>query len=212
MGLRAFADHELLELLLSYAIPRRDVKTPAKDLLRLFGDLAGVLGAPDHALLEVKGIGPAALALIRLAAGLSVEASRPARRRGRQKVGSIREALRLLGRLTPGKREEELNLIYLDAGNGVLGHEVIARGTANEVAVLPRQVLERLLERRAGGFLVAHNHPSGDIGPSDADRALTRALAQGAAALGVRFLDHVILGDGRHYSFQVQEPGLFRQG
>lgn len=208
-GSRAFADHELLELLLTYAIPRRDVKPIAKRLLAECGSIAGVLGAPDEVLLGIHGIGPSAIVLIRLASALRSEASRPERLSTRNRIGSPQEAALYLGESLLGGREEEVHLVLLDSKNGVLGHEIIARGTADEAQLYPRKILERALATRASGVLIAHNHPSGDPLPSDADSALTTVVARALAAAGLRFLDHLVLGGSRHYSFRSMRPDLF---
>ncbi|MEW6364078.1 MAG: UPF0758 domain-containing protein [Acidobacteriota bacterium] len=127
-GASAFSDHELIELLLTYAIPRRDVKPIAKQLLAECGSVAGVLAAPDEVLLRVPGVGPAALVLIRLAAALRFEAARPERLSRRKRITSPAEAASYLGESFLGAREEEVRILHLDPKNGVLGHEVIARG------------------------------------------------------------------------------------
>lgn len=208
-GAGAFADHELVELLLTYAIPRRDVKPLAKRLIRECGSVAGVLGAPDDLLLGIPGLGQSGLVLIRLASALRSEASRPERRAARQRIASAEDAAKYLGQFLVEEREEQVHLLLLDAKNGVLAHDVVARGTPDEATLYPRKILERALTARASAVLIAHNHPSGDPVPSGADEALTAAIARSLAAAGLRFLDHIVLGHGSHFSFRSAKPELF---
>lgn len=208
-GPGAFADHELIELLLTYAIPRRDVKPLAKKLLAECGSIAGVLAAPDEVLLGIQGIGPSALVLIRLAAALRPEAARPERLGTRDVLASSNDAAQYLHDSLLGKRDEEIHVLLVDPKNGVLGHEVLAQGTADEALLYPRKVVERALATRASGVLLGHNHPSGDPTPSDADRSLTANVAHALAAVGLRFLDHIVVGSTGHYSFRSMRPDLF---
>jgi DNA repair protein RadC len=203
-GAEAFADHELLELLLTYAVPRRDVKETARAMLAECGDLAGVLAAPADVLRALPGVGEKTALFLHVVRDVAGEAANPARRRGRRRLRSVAEAVRFIAARVRGGREEELHAVALDAKNQPVAHTVLAAGTGDHVAVYPRKVLEFVLGRRAVGVLVAHNHPSGDPRPSKDDERLTKALEKAAAAVGVRLVDHVILGDGdRHYSFRA---------
>ncbi|MEW6363233.1 MAG: DNA repair protein RadC [Acidobacteriota bacterium] len=208
-GAGAFSDHELIELLLTYAIPRRDVKPLAKRLLAECGSMSGVLGAPDEVLLQVPGLGPSALVLLRLASALRSEASRPERRCTRLRIASAEDAASYLGQFLVEDREEQVHLLFLDAKNGVLAHEVIAGGTPDEAMLRPRKILERALAVRASAVLIAHNHPSGDPAPSGADEALTAAVACALTAAGLRFLDHIVLGSSCYTSLRTMKPELF---
>jgi len=200
-GADAFADHELLELILTYSIPRRDVKSIAKALLERCGDLAGVFGAPRDLLESVPGMGSESAALIRLMADMAAEIWKPERRRHRKRISTLDDAIKAVRALVGAKREEEFYVILLDAKNQVLGEERLVQGTVDRVAVFPRKVLELALSRRAAAILIAHNHPSGDPTPSRQDRELTSAMKEAARAVEVRFLDHIIMAGNETYSF-----------
>lgn len=206
-GAGAFADHELLELLLTYAVLRKDVKPVAKALLEECGDLAGVFGAPTDLLETIPGIGPTAVALIRLVAEIPAEMWKGERRRTRRKVSTLEDAIKAVRTLVGARREEEFYVILLDAKNQVLGQERLVQGTVDRVAVFPRKVLELALSRRAAAILIAHNHPSGDPLPSKQDRELTSAMKRAAKAVEIRFLDHLIMAGDKTYSFH-QADGL----
>ena len=209
-GASGFSDHELLELLLTFAIPRRDVKPIAKDLMAKCGDLAGVLGAPLDIVRQVSGIGDAACVLVRLAAAILPESQRPERRQKRRSAQTVEDAVESVRSLLHGSREEQLHILLLDAQNRVMATEVVASGTADRFTVYPRQILEVALVHRAAAFILAHNHPSGEAAPSEADRELTKRIAAAAESVGVRLVDHLVLGQHSMYSFREREQELWR--
>lgn len=106
-----------------------------------------------------------------------------------------------------GRREERFHVVGLDSRNGVLADASIGQGSVDSVQVDPREVFSRAIAWRAAGLIVSHCHPSGDPEPSAHDIAMTRQLADGAKLLGIRLLDHLIVGDGRYVS--LQERGAF---
>jgi DNA repair protein RadC len=109
-----------------------------------------------------------------------------------------------------GMRREAFNVIYLNTRNRVIRMERLSEGTVDQTAVYPRRVVEGALAHHAAAVVLVHNHPSGDPSPSMEDRALTRRLAAAAGLVDVAVLDHVIVGDGRHFSFR--EAGLLSGG
>jgi len=158
----------------------------------------------------VAGVGDAACVLIRLAAALLPESQRPERRPKRRSAQTVEEAVQSVRDLVHGRREEQLHVLLLDAQNRVMATEVVAQGTADQFTVYPRQILEVVLSHRAAGFILAHNHPSGAARPSEADRELTRRVLSAAVSLGVRFVDHLVLGRTSQYSFGQSEPALLQ--
>lgn len=204
-GLEAFHEHEVLELLLSFAIPRRDVKPLAKDLLRRFGSLREVLDADPEDLREVRGIGSHASTLLKLAKSL---AALYLKQRARQKtpVTCTRELTDFCRTALGGKRDEEFCVLYLDAQNQLIEFETIQRGIVNQAVVYPRQVLEGALRKKASAIILAHNHPSGHVRPSEADIRLTRTIQEIAKFVDILVHDHLIVGEGSVFSFR--EEGL----
>ncbi len=195
-------DYELLELLLTFAIPRRDTKLLAKMLLERFGTLARVFAADPASLEEIEGIGPQAATLISLI--------RPLATRFLTAVPGPKTLLRSTGEAAAyfqaklkGLREEEVHVAFVSAKNAVTATECLQRGTVDQSAVYVRKVIERALAHKASGFILAHNHPSGDPTPSGEDRDLTQAVKTAAATVGIRFLDHLIIGDGPPFSFKA---------
>lgn len=194
------ADYELLELALTFAIPRRDVKPLAKDLLKQFGSLSGVLTATPEQLAAVKGLGPSSVIFVQVVQQLAVRVRRE-KVSGQPLLASRLELLDYLYTKFAGCTREEFHVLYLDAKMKLVADEVLFTGTLHEVAVSPRDVLKRALELNASGLVVAHNHPSGSPDPSVPDEVFTMNMVQACAAMGVAFIDHVIVGAEAHYSF-----------
>lgn len=202
VGDAGLQDYELLELLLTYAIPSRDTKLLAKKLLERFRTLARVFEAEPTALEEIEGIGPQAATLISLI--------RPFATRFLKTTTSLQTTLRSTADAAAyfhaklkGLPDEEVHVAFVNAKNTVTATESLQRGTVDQSAVYVRKVIERALAHKASGFILAHNHPSGDPSHSAHDRELTQAVKAAAAAVGVRFLDHLIIGDAAPFSFKA---------
>ncbi|OIO04043.1 MAG: hypothetical protein AUJ49_03665 [Desulfovibrionaceae bacterium CG1_02_65_16] len=198
---KALADYELLELLLGQVLPRRDTKPLAKELMERFGGLRGVLTAQPEALLEVDGFGESLAghwALLAEAFARLGEA--PVRER---QIFSGPEVVAEAARARIGHLAvEEFWVALVDNKNRLMAWERVGRGTVDETPVYPREVLALALRHQASGVILAHNHPGGDPAPSVQDRELTRRIAASARELGLRVLDHLIVADRGHFSFQ----------
>jgi len=204
-GFAGFADHEIVELLLTLAIPRRDVKQPAKELLRRFGSLRGILDAPLDELRKVKGIGevaPVALRIIREAAVLYLQQKA-------ETAGSMADPAYLYdfwrARLG-GLRNEVFEVAYLDSSARLLrdGIERLETGTVDRANVYPRKVMEAALRKGAAALVFAHNHPGGDVTPSEQDKLITEALVLAATTLNIDVLDHLIVSANEVFSFRKE--------
>ncbi len=198
----ALQDYELLELLLMFAIPRRDTKLLAKKLLERFGSLGRVVEADLASLEEIDGVGPQVATLISLIRPL---ATRFITETPKQKtlLRSTGEAAAYFKAKLKGLPEEEVHVAFVNSKNAVTATECLQRGTVDQSVVYVRKVIERALAHKASGFILAHNHPSGDPTPSPHDREITQALKAAAATVGVRFFDHLIIGDGEPFSFKA---------
>lgn len=202
-GLHGFADYEVIELLLTLAVPRSDVKRPAKALIQRFGNLRGVLDAPLEELRAISGIGsvtPVALGIIKAAATLYLQQSC-------EGVNSLADSARLADfwRARIGALQNEVfEVAYLDSAHRLLrdGVETIEQGTIDRATVYPRRVLEAALKRGAAAMVLAHNHPNGRVVPSDHDKLLTRAIVIGAEAIHLKVVDHIIVSAVETFSFR----------
>jgi DNA repair protein RadC len=200
-GLKGLADHEALELLLAFAIPRIDTKPLARALLARFGGLAGVFGATEADLQRVRGVGPRAALLVSLVSEIAAACLRG--NLARRSALSSPQAVADYARLALGARPTERCVaLFLTSRNRVMGEEVVAEGSVDRADVLPRRVVQLALERKAAGLILVHNHPGGDPAPSPEDDLLTRRLLAAARTVELRFLDHLIVGRDGHYSYR----------
>lgn len=199
-GLDAFAPHEALELLLTYAIPRRDVKPIAYQLMNRFGSLHAVLKASVDELKQVEGVGESAAILIAMIAPL-FRAYRKSAEQDTPEIKNGIQAVRCCEALFEGERYENFYVIALDARMRRLNTVLIATGDVTEVRVYARHVVSALTQCNAVGAVITHNHPSGSARPSAEDIALTSAIAQLLDQVGIRLYDHVIVGTEESFSF-----------
>jgi DNA repair protein RadC len=201
-GLDGFLDHEVLEFVLTYAIPRRDVKTIAKDLLSEFGSLAAVFDAPPESLKRMNGLGPQAVLFMGLIPCLiqRYQGNRWSKENKRT-FNSTPDVVSFLSPLLRAERNEVFMLLALDSRNVLNGIEPIQRGTINRTAVFPRLIVEASLKHRATAIILAHNHPGGDPNPSVADRQLTTKLRRMLQEMDILVHDHVIIAGDQYFSF-----------
>lgn len=193
LGIGGLTDSEILELLLGFGTPRKDCKEAARGLLAAFGSLAGVLDAGRAELQQVKGVGPKNSFALHFVHGVARRYLKE-RLKGKQVVRSSAEVADYLIHSMRGLGREVLTVLFLDAGHGIIESEVVAEGTLTSNTIHPREVVERALHHRAAALIIAHNHPSGNMEPSEADRHLTRRLYLALALLNINLLDHFIVG------------------
>ena len=195
----AVADYEVLELLLGYALRRADTKPLARELLRRFESIRGVVDARPDELLQVPGFGPGLVAFWQvLREVLARRASAPLRLR--EALVTPEAVARMARERLCASPHEESWIALVDAQNRLTAWERLNRGGVSAVPLQPRDVLESALTRKASGIILVHNHPGGDAHPSQPDLALTAELQRLAPRLGLRFVDHVIVTEGDCYS------------
>jgi DNA repair protein RadC len=197
----SLADYELLELLLTYALPRHDTKPPAKEILARFGSLDKALMADPAALSEIPGLGPATVTFwTALRECLLRKAAAPiARRETFSTPEQVRELVQTrLGGLT----KEEFWVILVDSQNRLIRFEQVSRGTVDQTTAYPREILELALRHHASGLILVHNHPGGSPNPSRQDQELTSVVSRLSVELGLRLLDHLIVTSDDFTSFR----------
>jgi DNA repair protein RadC len=202
-GIAGLQDYEVLELLLFYALPRKDVKPLAKDLMRRFGSLKGVLDAGHESLEGVPGIGRHAALLFRLVRDLG-SLYLQKRAEEKEQISSTKELIDYCLSSMGGLKDEHFAVIYLNARNKIIKVETIQEGIVNQAVVYPRKVLEKALKHKASAIILVHNHPSGHVRPSDADIRLTRVLQDAARVMDIVLHDHLIVGENRFFSFREE--------
>jgi len=194
-------DYEFLELLLFAALPRRDTKQVAKDLLARFGSFSAVINAPRARLLEVAGIGDAAVDQLHLARDTVIRATRESLNE-RQLLDSWSKVIDYVQSAMGHSEIEQFRILFLDKKNGLIADEVQQQGTVDHTPVYPREVMRRALELQSTALILVHNHPSGDPTPSRADIQMTRQIVDIAKPLGIAIHDHIIVARGTHVSFR----------
>ena len=200
-GPDSVADHELLEMILFLALPRRDTKPIARALMTRFGSFANAVTAPLPDLRGIEGLGDAGAAALKTiqAAALRLMRSEVVNRPVLNNWGTV---MAYLTAVLSRERVEQFRILFLDNRNRLLADEAQARGTVNHTPVYPREVVKRALELNATALILVHNHPSGDPSPSRDDVEMTRLISAAAMALSVTVHDHVIVGNGKWYSFR----------
>ena len=204
-GPSALSDAELLALLLRTGIEGKNVIALAQDILLRFSGLRGLLDADSPALMGIKGLGPAKraelMAVVELARRALTEQMR------QQAVMDTPAVMMDFVRLQIGaKPYESFMVLFMDAKQKLIAFEELFRGSLTSTSVYPREVALRALHHSACSLVLAHNHPSGDVAPSQADIQLTAKLRAALALLDVSVLDHVIVGRDRALS--MAEQGL----
>jgi DNA repair protein RadC len=200
-GPAALADYELLELLLFRSIPRADTKARAKALLKRFGSLAEVLGAPERLLREVEGVGEAAALDLKIVAAVAQRMAR-SEIKGRELLSSWSQVLDYCRSAMAFEEREQFRILFLDKKNALIADEVQQTGTVDHTPVYPREVVRRALELSATAIILVHNHPSGDPTPSRADIDMTKTIIDSATPLGITVHDHIIIGKKGHASMK----------
>ena len=200
-GAEAVSDYELLELVLFRAIPQRDIKPLAKELIAKFGSFAEVVAAPPARLAESKGMGEAAITELKV---VHAAASRLARGQVQKRpvLSSWSNVLDYCRTAMAFAEKEQFRVLFLDKRNQVIADELQQTGTVDHTPVYPREVVKRALELSATAIILAHNHPSGDPTPSRADIQMTQSIVEIAKPLGISVHDHIIVGKEGHTSFK----------
>ena len=211
-GIDGFAEYEILELLLTYCIPRKDTKPIAKDLLNKFKTLDNVFKADFDKLSVIDGLGNNSIAFLKLIGDLP---SIIYKDELKNKKLIDRETLKILNkdillnylRNKIGYEEiEKFYVIYLSSSNEVIEFEENSVGTLDRSSVYPREIYKKIINLNAKSVILAHNHPSDNITPSKSDIELTNEIAKGLKNFGALLIEHIIITKNSYFSFL--EEGL----
>ncbi|MDH6229688.1 DNA repair protein RadC [Mesorhizobium soli] len=200
-GPETLSDYEILELLLFRSIPRADTKERAKALLKRFGSLAEVLGAPEHLLREVDDIGEGAALDLKIVAAAARRLAR-GEIKGRELLSSWSQVLEYCRGAMAFEEREQFRILFLDKKNALIADEVQQVGTVDHTPAHPREVVRRALELSATAIVLVHNHPSGDPTPSRADIEMTKTIIDTAKPLGIAVHDHIVIGKKAYASMK----------
>jgi DNA repair protein RadC len=202
-GFEGFADYEVVELLLTLCIPRKDVKPTAKALIGRFGSLKSILDAPRQDLETMPGLGtvaPVALKIVKSITELYLQQQAE----DHIVLNSTDKIERFWRSRLGGFKHEVFEIAHLDSAYRLIknGVQRLEEGIADRAQVYPRKVIEAALKRSASGLILAHNHPSGKAYPSEQDEKLTKVLQSIAAPLSIQIVDHLIITDQDVFSFR----------
>jgi DNA repair protein RadC len=201
-GRSALPDYELLELLLTYVIPRRDTKPIAKALLRRYRSFNSVLGQTKDRLEAVEGVGEQTSTFISVIHAC-IERHLEQKVERRRSISSPQEVMQFVRAQLGAKQRECLMALYLSDGKKLLHHGVITEGTVNRTPFYPREIIRQCLVHNATGVIIVHNHPEGEPVPSDQDIEMTKKLEQIATPLNIHILDHIIVTPLQAYSIKT---------
>jgi len=199
-GLDGFQDYEVIELLLTFATPRKDCKDAAKKALKRFKTLQGVFEASSQELLEIDGVGPTnqiGILLIKAVADRYLEK----RLLKKNPLNNSKDLYDYLYHSIGEKHHECFQAVFMDAKNRVISTETLFQGTLTASAVYPREVVNAALRNHASAIIFAHNHPSGDPEPSQEDIAITRQLIFACRVMGITVHEHLVIGEKKYFSF-----------
>jgi DNA repair protein RadC len=199
-GIDNFEDHQILELLLFYAIPMKDTNALAHRLIGHYGSLAGVFDANPRDLSALVGVTENTALLLCLIPALA-RRYQQGKLAPKAVLGSTTAAGEYAVSLFTGRLNEVFYVICLDSQNKVNQATLLHEGTINEAPVYPRLIVETALRHQAASIILAHNHPGGSQRPSQADLDVTRRIRQATEAIAIPVVDHIIVAGDGYYSF-----------
>ncbi len=199
---RDMADYELLELVLTLAVPRRDVKPLAKKLVAEFGSFAKAISASEYSLRKIKGIGDSIITVFKI---ITVSTQRLCWQNlasdDKPVLINVDTLIDFCRSTIAYSEVEELHVIYLNSKLNAIGYELLQKGSLSSVSISPREIVKNALEHNAAGIIMVHNHPSGSAKPSDNDLKLTNNVAQACQLMGIRLHEHIIITQSDYFSF-----------
>ncbi len=199
-GLAGFQDYEIVELLLSLGRPRQDCKPQAKEAIRRFKSLRGVMEAPPEELQEIDGIGPHSVFGIKFTQAVAREFLKE-KIMERPICNSSQEIFNYLYHSLRDMKKEVVKAVFLDSQNRIVDLQDLSQGTVDSTVIYPREVMEGAIRSHAVSVVLVHNHPSGNPSPSESDRELTRDLVKAGMVMRIKLLDHIIIGENKYFSF-----------
>jgi len=207
-GLAAFLDYEIVELLLTLGTARRDCKPQAKEAIKRFKTLRGVLEAPPEELQKIKGITAHNIFVIKFMQEIGREFLKE-QLLEKAYCCSSKEVFDYLYHSMRDLKKEVFKVMFLDSQNRIVKIEDLFEGTLNASAIYPREIVQSAVKHNAAALIFAHNHPAGNPQPSDNDKQITQDLVFAGNIMQIKVLDHIIIGDNRYFSFA--DAGLIEE-
>ena len=200
-GYEALQDYEIIELLLTFVKQRVDTKPLAKQLIKKYGTIEEILKADIKDLKETEGVGDITAVFLNFIGDIAacsfkdkVEKEKISFRNKNQLISYLRNDIGF-------SKNEEFKVLFLNSVNEIIETEILFTGTIDKSAVYPRKILERALYHNARSIVFVHNHPSGNISPSEKDIELTEEMKKFFKIVDINVLDHIIITKNSHFSF-----------
>lgn len=199
-GIESFQLHEILEFLLFFGIPFKDTNALAHNLIEKYGSFSAVFDAPVESLKNFPGMTENAAVLIKALPDIYRSYSND-KMKQTVYIGSLIPCVKLLRTLYAGLTKEEMYILFLDKSHKLISYKKLAKGSVDEVRFSIREIQEAVFFSNATNVIIAHNHPSGNVEPSKEDIDITKIISQSLSYINVVVLDHVIVSDNKHFSF-----------
>jgi len=200
-GPDALQDYELLELVLFLAIPQKDVKPLAKDLIKRFGGIPEVMSAPIEELTKIDGIKEKTALALKSITALSHRAAKN-ELMSKPILNSWTRLMDYCMSTMAHETKEHFRILFLNKKNEMIADEIQGSGTVDHTPAYPREIMKRSLELGATALILMHNHPSGDPKPSEADVDMTRQIMRAAEPFNITIHDHIIISKNGYSSFK----------
>ncbi|MDR2268466.1 MAG: DNA repair protein RadC [Holosporaceae bacterium] len=204
-GTSIVADYELLELLLFHAIPRKDTRNIAKNLLECFGSLKNTIFADHFELKKIKEVGDSSIILLAIIRELFNRIHLEQATKS-VTISSSGQVIEYYKNLLEFEKKEQFRVMFLNNKNKLLAEEMLQYGTINHTTIYLREIVQRALELGSSALIVVHNHPSGDPQPSRQDVIITKMIKDVTAKLDILLLDHLVIG--KNDCCSMKEMGL----
>lgn len=206
IGSQSLQEYEILELLLTYVIPQRDVKPIAKKLLERFGSIKGIFEAAEDELQSIPYIKEKFTTLLRLIREINFIYMK--QKLLEKPINNLKNIADFCIEKFGNKKEEEFHIFYFDANLQIMqdsyfpAKDFYFQGSIDKTVVYPRRIIEEGLKQKAYGIIIAHNHPNGILEPSESDKKLTEVINIATKSVGLTLLDHIIVTSTDYFSFK----------
>lgn len=200
-GYEALQDYEIIELLLTFVKQRVDTKPLAKQLIKKYGTIEEILKADIKDLKEIEGVGDITAVFLNFIGDIAACSFKDKAEKEKISFRNKNQLISYLRNDIGFSKNEEFKVLFLNSVNEIIETEILFTGTIDKSAVYPRKILERALYHNARSIVFVHNHPSGNVSPSEKDIELTEEMKKFFKIVDINVLDHIIITKNSHFSF-----------
>ena len=200
-GYEALQDYEIIELLLTFVKQRVDTKPLAKQLIKKYGTIEEILKADIKDLKETEGVGDITAVFLNFIGDIAACSFKDKTEKEKISFKNKNQLISYLRNDIGFSKNEEFKVLFLNSVNEIIETEILFTGTIDKSAVYPRKILERALYHNARSIVFVHNHPSGNVSPSQKDIELTEEMKKFFKIVDINVLDHIIITKNSHFSF-----------